>query len=59
MKDKDLEEDLEGLGGLFSEESPQDKRLERTQEILREDYGVNLSISHIAWVLDAYAEAEG
>lgn len=58
MIDKESE-DLEGLGDLFSEESPQEKRLERTQEILREDYGVSLSISRIAWVLDAYKEAEG
>jgi len=51
------EENLEGLGGLFSEKSPRENRLARTQELLREDYGVTMSISHIAWVLDAYEEA--
>ncbi len=56
--DKDLEENLEGLGDLFSEESPRENRLARTQKILRENYDVKLSISHIAWVLDAYEEAE-
>ncbi len=51
-------EDLERMRDIFSEDSPQEKRLERTQEILRESYGVSLSISRIAWVLDAYTEAE-
>lgn len=59
MMDKDPEEDLEGLGDLFLEESPREKRLARTQEILRDDYGVVISVSHIAWVLDAYEEASG
>jgi len=58
MGRKMIDKDLEGLGDLFSEESPRDKRLARTQELLREEYGVVLSISHIADVIDAYEEAE-